>query len=395
MWKWDQGHLAYFQFDVLRALAGYAVNHDLASATRGDLEILTGLSFASPYALPWRNYGRVAKLAMLVSFDGTRAVPTPVAHRLAGVGQATADEYFHFLAQTMTDPSPALQGYDDAIKPRYPLLFAIRYMLTKAATQARGVATLNEIIGAYYKSSFIGDEGQNEFLTLLNRETEFEATAQKIATDPKRQARESLRAIAQISYLQMNNTLLEASLAQGDALDAFKELRPIATAGRLADEEQEIQRRSNFFKGGSVLTFFDYPQTVISDLAEAGFVEGGRIQKTHLIVERNAKLREFYFAQFAPTVCDMCRVDTAASYSRSRPILDLHHKLPLASGTRVEAKGTVMTDLVPICPTCHRAVHGFYTAWLRKNMLTDFANAAQANAAYIDAKKQFTGHTYA
>lgn len=395
MWRWDQGHLAYFQFDTLRAIAGFSLGHDLATANDGALRTVTGLPFASPYPLPWRNYARVAKLMLLVSHDGTKAVPTAVARRLAAAGHVTADEYFHFISQTATDPSPAMQGYDAAISPRYPLLFALRYILTKAATQPRGRATFDEVIGAYRKSGFVGGEGQAAFLTLLGREDEFEAIGKSLTDDRRRQARESLRVIAQISYLQLTNRAIEASLAAEDALDAFNELSPIGVAARAADPDEEIQRRAAFFNGGSTLTFLDFPRTVISDLAQAGFGEGGRLERTHLVVERNGRLRKAYFDRIDPKRCDMCHVDTKATYRRATPVLDLHHKLPLSSGTRVEAAGTIFADLTPLCPTCHRAVHGFYGTWLRDNGVSDFADAAQASDVYNRAKAQFAGHVYA
>lgn len=394
MWRWDQGRLAYFQFDALRAIASFAINNDMSSADSATLEAATGLPFASPYLLPWRNYARIVKEMLLVSHDGGRAVPTAVARRLAGVGQATADEYFHFIAQVTTDPSPAFEGYDSTVAARYPLLFALRYILTKASTQPRGIVSFNEVIGAYHRSEFVGDEDQAQFLGLLGQEAEFESVTAGLP-DTKRQARESLKVIAQISYLQTERTTIEASLAQEDALDAFEDLTPIGQTGRLADPDQELQRRAAFFKGGSTLTFLDFPHTVVTDLAQAGFGEGSRIERTHLVVERNSRLRKAYFDRFQPKRCDMCRMDTKATYRRQNTILDLHHKLPLSSGTRVEAKGTILADLVPLCPTCHRAVHGFYGAWLRGKGVTDFANAAEANAVYDSARAQFAGHIYA
>lgn len=395
MWRWDQGRLAYFQFDILRAIARYSLDRDLAVASEAELFAVTGLPFASPYALPWRNYARVAKLMLIVSYDGAKAVPTAVAHRLAAPGQLTADEFFHFIAQATTDPSPAMQGYDAATPPRFPLLFALRYILTKAATRPGRRVTFDEIIGAYMKSGFTGAESQTAFLTLLDREDKFEAVGGALAADARRQARESLRVIAQISYLQLTGVAIEASLAPKDARDAFEELSPIGFKDRAADPDQEMQRRAAFLKGGSTLTFLAFPHTVISDLAQAGFGEGGRLERTHLVVERNGKLRKAYFDRFAPKMCDICRIDTKATYKRAKPILDLHHKLPLSSGTRVEAAGTIFADLVPLCPTCHRAVHDFYGSWLRDTGVADFANAAEALDVYNRAKAQFAGHVYA
>jgi hypothetical protein len=110
MWHWDQGHLPYFQFDVLRELASVVVETDFKKVTRSMLHERTGLKFAAPeesYA-PWRNYARTLKLALLVSEQDGIAISTPVAKILAQPGTVTCDEYMHFFARVSTEPSAAL-----------------------------------------------------------------------------------------------------------------------------------------------------------------------------------------------------------------------------------------------------------------------------------------------
>ena len=68
-------------------------------------------------------------------------------------------------------------------------------------------------------------------------------------------------------------------------------------------------------------------------------------------------------------------------------VLDLHHALPLSSGTRVASQnGTLLDDLIAICPTCHRAVHRYYDKHLRKANRQDFTDRAEATKVYEDAK---------
>ena len=45
MWHWDQGHLAYFQFDALRAIAAFAEANDFKKADGTTLLAATGLPF--------------------------------------------------------------------------------------------------------------------------------------------------------------------------------------------------------------------------------------------------------------------------------------------------------------------------------------------------------------
>jgi hypothetical protein len=390
MWHWDQGRLEYFEFDVLRRMSQFCLNNDFANASRDELQIAIGLSFDAGPNAPWRNYARTFKSMFIVSNSGGVALPTPVAARLAVAGQVTSDEYFHFVAQATTEPSPALSGYDANAEFRYPLLFALRYILTKLATRHGSTATFAELIGAYAVSGFRGDESQSEFISLLGRESEFALIGKN-----NRQPRESLlRTISQVSYLHTRNGTIEATIHPDDAHEAFEELSPIGGPFE-SDPDAELRRRAAFFRDGSTLSFFEYPQTVLSEVAQAGFREGGRVAKTHLVIERNARLRKEYFGQFDPTICDVCRMDTRKTYPFKNSILDLHHKLPLASGTRIEAKGTVISDLVPVCPTCHRAVHHFYGIWLKDSGKLDFDSRLQANEVYDSMKTKFIGHQYA
>jgi hypothetical protein len=71
--------------------------------------------------------------------------------------------------------------------------------------------------------------------------------------------------------------------------------------------------------------------------------------------------------------------------------------LPLSSGTRVDAKtGTVLDDLVPVCPTCHRAIHRFYDGHLKTETRKDFLNEKEARAIYAQAKGEIIkGDCYA
>jgi hypothetical protein len=394
MWHWDQGRLAYFQFDVLRRAAHFCLHNDFAKASRSELQAAIGLNFNAGPNAPWRNYARIFKAMYIMAGVNGTAVPTAIAERLAVPGNVTADEYFHFVIQATTEPSPALSGYRFDAAFRYPLLFALRYILVKA-TQGLIITSFDEIIGGYSKSGFIGTEDDTAFITLLGNENEFADHGKETNGDLRRQARESLqRTVCQVSYLHLQNQSISASIHSSDAKAAFDELYGIS-GPFLPDADQEILRRASLFKDGSVLDFFDYPRTVVSDLVQAGFEEGRRVERTHLVIERNAGLRREYFSRFDPRQCDMCRLDTKATYPWTNSILDLHHKLPLAAGTQVEAKGTVLSDLAPVCPTCHRAIHRFYSTWLSDSGLKDFENNDQAHHVYNLVKTNFSGHRYA
>jgi len=388
MWHWDQGHLAYFQFDALRQLATFVTANDFKRAARPTLYDATGLAFAAPPThSPWRNYSRVLKLCLLVSEVADRAEPTPVAHILSKPGAVTCDEYLHFLACAFTEPSPALANWRADATFRYPLLFALKYLLAKAAIMENPAASLAEIIGKYQSSGFTGSEDDEDFIRLVGIAARYEDLGAG-APASFRQASESLRVMAQISYLHIRDSQMIVSLDREDAREIFQDLAPIL-GPRAGNREAELRRLAGLFASGTYV--FDYTNTIIGEVVESGFREGSKVKKTHITIERNGSLRKSFFEARPTAICDVCALNTERTYPWTTRVIDIHHLLPLSSGTRVEATGTTFDDLVPVCPSCHRAVHRFYDRWLVSNDRQDFKDSRESRAVYLDLKAQFPG----
>ncbi|MGQ0541709.1 MAG: HNH endonuclease [Blastocatellia bacterium] len=342
MWHWDQGHLPYFQFDALRQIASFVEENDFKLAERDELYAATGLRFAGPSTHnPWRQYSRVLKRCLLVSEVNGVAWPTPVARLLSQPGVVTCDEYFHFIVRCFTEPSPASANWRYNAAFRYPLLFALKYVLTKVSINQGNVATLDEIIGAYRISEFLGSETDEDFIGVVNNNTDYETAGQNATDNLRRQARESLKVIAQISYLHTSGNNMFASLNAADAREIFHDLTPVL-GPHASDRDTEIQRLAGLFQDGFTDISFDYPHTVIEDVVESGFQEGNKVKKTHLTIERNSGLRREFFLLRPTSVCDVCSLNTANTYPWTERIIDLHHLLPLSSGTRVEVTGTTL-----------------------------------------------------
>ena len=391
MWHWDQGRLAYFQFDALRQIAGFVRANDFKTANRIQLLTETGLTFqAPPTHSPWRNYSRILKLCLLVSEINGVAQSTPVANVLSQAGTVTCDEYLHFLASAFTEPSPALEDWRPDAEFRYPLLFSLKYLLGKAAIGQGSITSLDEIIGAYRMSGFDGSEDDEQFISIIRSDSSYENAGKSVPDALRRQSRESLKVISQISYLHIRNGEIFLTLNPEDALNIFKDLFEISGT-RAADRESEIRRLAALFKDGSTNITFDYPNTIVEEVVESGFREGSKVKKTHVTIERNTRLRKEFFRARPTATCDVCTLDTAKTYPWTERIIDLHHLLPLSSGTRVEANGTTFDDLVPVCPNCHRAIHRFYDVWLDGNNKKDFKDTKEARAVYQEMKNQFSG----
>ncbi|HEX7711329.1 MAG TPA: HNH endonuclease [Sphingomonadaceae bacterium] len=385
-WRWDQGRIAFFQFDELRKIAKFAIKHDLKSTLRGPLAEATGLPFRpiNDEYPPWRNYSRMFRAAMLVANIGDQAQPTKIAHLLATDGQVTSDEYFHFLAQAFTDPNPSFQDWAPTDAPRFPLLFTLKFLLARATLNAPVVA-YPEIIGAYVGSGFDGEEDQAAFIGIAKKPWA-RPQRQPGEDDPDRQARESIQVLSQVTYLSATSVDVTVSLDKRDALDVFTSLA--AVKGQQAnDSETEIIRRSALFEGAVAGLELDYSKTALDQTVEAGFSEGTRVERTHVVLERNQAVRKAYFDANPTTSCEVCGRDTHAEYPWADRVLDIHHVLPLCSGTRSTEKGTVLADLVAVCPTCHRAVHRYYSKWMKDEGRKDFVDGNEARKIY-DAAKQ-------
>jgi hypothetical protein len=318
------------------------------------------------------------------------AQPTPVAGLLSQPGAVTSDEYFHFLAQASTEPNPALEAWSATAEFRYPLLFTLKYLLAKAAVGPTPSATLDEIIGAYRVSGFVGHEDDTAFIGILGNDQAYHQSGQSSPDVLRRQARESIKVLCQVSYLHLKNNRVFINLDKKDALKAFGELNPIG-GPRANDRDAEIIRLAGLFAGGSTLDFFDYPNTVVTEVVESGFQEGTKVQKTHVTIERNSGLRKAFFQANPTTICDVCDLDTRQTYPWTERVMDLHHLLPLSSGTRVVGNATTFEDLVPLCPSCHRGVHRYYDNWFRAQQRKDFQNRDEAVAIYNQIKANFPG----
>lgn len=396
MWKWDQGRMEYFQYDVLRTVARFVTEYDLKNSDPSFIRAQTEQPFLPTDYHPWRNHSRIFKLCLLVSEENGIAVPTDIARILARSGIVTCDEYLHFIVEATTDPSPALSDWNDHVpseeEVRHPLCFALKYILAKVAGRNDYRTSITEIVGTYNESGFSGREEDTAFLGLRPRDF----YPIQMGAPNGRQARESIKFISQISYLHYDGEHIIASLDQGDAHDIFQALTPIS-GPRAADRDVEIRRLASFFRDGSDHDFFEYKNTILSNVLESGFEEGGKVKKTHIVLERNTKLRDLFFSRTPTVICDACHIDTNQKYPWVDRVLDLHHVLPLSSGTRVDSRsGTMLEDLVPICPTCHRAVHRFYDGYLKDESKQDFLNETEARSVYGRAKEGITtGSCYA
>ena len=99
--------------------------------------------------------------------------------------------------------------------------------------------------------------------------------------------------------------------------------------------------------------------------------EGDLLMRQVTVRERDPKVRAAALRAYDFT-CAICGIKPAEVYGEfAKSCLDVHHLLPLATASRSRST-TKMSDIVLVCPTCHRALHMFEDpgAWKRLKRLS-------------------------
>ena len=387
-WKWDQGRLAYFRFDNLKAIAAALVPLDgtlldgRADNLRTPLSASTGLPFSPQHYSVWRNYARVFECALLATKQGRRLRVTELCRALAVSGAVGVDQYAGMLMRRFAFPFSAFEGYSPTERATYPFCATVRFLISRMDAPGGATASLDDIFSYVAGNGCVGNEAISVYASL--RPTNYAASVSEV-----RQAREMLIAFSQMSILNWESDQLSLDLVAGDRASAL-ELERLATpeiGGRLPNRADEILRMGAVNQSIAAVP----PVPTRETHADRQFTEGKRVRATHLRIERNPRLRKAFFDGLsAPYHCDVCGAIVNARYPWVDNLLHAHHVLPLGSAARIEATGTSTMDLVALCPTCHDAVHAYYRKWLDDRGADDFPDKATASATYADAKSGYT-----
>lgn len=106
-------------------------------------------------------------------------------------------------------------------------------------------------------------------------------------------------------------------------------------------------------------------QTSVNDLPDSdeedhSTVEGRRILRTHLAVERDPKIsqrkKELVLKQTGELSCEVCNFNFESTYgSIGHYFAEVHHVKPFSSSKT--SRNTRITDLAIVCSNCHRMLH--------------------------------------
>lgn len=385
-WRFDQGRLDYFRFDEVKKIAHALVELDGKSKPgRDDPDIVrialkkySNLPFAPDNYYVWRNYSRVFGFLLLgTDIDGVIYATDLCKDLVSTDSKLDCDDYLAHVARNFYYPSPVFQGYAAQGQLCFPIVAIIKFLISTYRTTGKDYVTLEEIEDYLISNQVTGLEDIKDYKVFTRGKSD-------LSGDENRQLREMVSFVSQFSFLTLSNSNLYLNVVNDD------ELNEILSALQPVIRKQETDRRKEILHLGrrSTQTLSNRISPIQVESIEEEFVEGKKVRVTHLRSERNGKLKSLYFSTTAnPSICDMCQTDTASRYPWVDHVIELHHLLPLSSPVRVESKGTSLRDLVGLCPSCHRATHKYYSAWLKRNDADDFQSHEEALNVYNEAKK--------
>lgn len=386
MWRWDQGRLLYFQFDVLREMAKVLVKFDNVDISqceqlfRDTLVNETGMPFLPTHYTIKRNYSRVFQCSFLANFIGTKLVVTDVCRDLASVNgkQKSADDYLLNYISRFRFPFPAFDNYNSAEQRVYPFCAIIKLLLAQAARGDEAKLSLDDIFSYIISNNCTGFEDIDYYKALTPRAYNYTDTE-------RRQLREMVIFISQLSILKVYNGYLFLDTidenAKAEVLSKF--LKPENRFPK-ADRLEEFYEMTSISQKIVIPTF----EVFTSDPTDIEFIEGNKKRVEHFRVERSGLLRKYYRQMNPIPHCCACGTDMNIRYPWTDYLLEIHHLLPLSSTVAISSKGTSFADIVGLCPSCHRAVHMYYRKWLRANEQSDFKSKQEAHDVFIQATRE-------
>lgn len=123
---------------------------------------------------------------------------------------------------------------------------------------------------------------------------------------------------------------------------------------KLPEEQQFVNTCKNIISPlmGAFAELIGYEEIFI---ANELLKEGAEISVVSKKRERNPRNR-LLCIKIHGEICKICKIDLKKIYSTSKSLLEVHHIEPL-SELDAPKKYDPRTDLVPLCPNCHRAIH--------------------------------------
>ena len=296
----------------------------------------------------------------------------------------SADDYLFEVINRFRFPFPAFQEYQNVGTYIYPFCAIIKFLIAQKIAGKEPSLTIQEI-GEY----IIGNQCTG--LEDIDLYKNLHPTSYNLTGDSIRQVREMVIFIGQLSFLKIfDRRIFLDILGEEDAKVLLTQLIKPAQKEQYEDKVEEFLsltsiKHSIIISGQASLVStsgISLPNTDVSDIE---FVEGQRKRVHHLRIERSPMLRRIYIQLHPEPICDACKSNIKERYPWTDYMLDLHHLLPLSSVVRTLETGTSLSDMVGLCPSCHRAIHSYYSKWLKENSIEDFRSKKEAMEVYLNA----------
>lgn len=393
-WRWDQGRILYFQYDVLKEIARILCRYDgmnvndnqIAVEFRTSLVDGVGLPFAPSYYKVNRNYSRVFQCSLLATTKNqNELIVSDICRKLASDinGFDSADDYFMEVVNRFRFPFPAFQEYNTHEVSVYPFVAIIKYLIALKLKGCESSITLQGIASYIAGNNCTGKEDVEYYKNIHSTGYEFDDKT-------LRQVREMVVFIGQLSFLKLFDKKLYLDVLSEDEAIIISELLKPYEHQPLQDKVEEFMAITTLNEkiiepisiesGGINIPF--------ADSSDVEFIEGKRKRAYHLRIERSPMLRRTFIQLHPEPICDACKINIKTKYPWVDYMLDLHHLLPLSSVVRTVVTGTSLDDIVGLCPSCHRAIHSYYSKWLKSNSQEDFKSKKEAMQVYLEAIRE-------
>lgn len=394
-WRWDQGRVIYFQYDVLKEIARTLLSYDGKNVNQPDVAEKFKSALISNSGLPFlptnyrvnRNYSRVFQCSMLATTkDKGFLVCSDICKALVSrvSGFESADDYFIEIVNRFSFPFPAFQEYNIEDERVYPFCAIIKFLIAKLKKGMDPSLTLEDISKYIIGNSCTGLEDIDYYKQL-------QESSYTLSGDSIRQLREMVIFIGQLSFLKIFDKKLCLDVLSEDDADMILNnlIHPFISAPQ-SNKVDEFISITSLSPQIVPTTPVQIGHTSIPFLNsnDIEFSEGKRKRAYHLRIERSPMLRRIYIQLHPEPICDACHQNMKRKYPWTLYMLDLHHLLPLSSVIKTLDTGTSLNDMVGLCPSCHRAVHTYYSKWLESNNREDFQSKVEAMEVYLKAIKE-------
>lgn len=384
-WRFEQGRSTYFCLDNLKETAAVFLKHDGANmsgaeGTDIDLELRsrTGLPFRPSSYRVLRNYGRLYKLVGILEQASGQIQITKLGKRLAEE-QIDYDEYFVELSKILTFPSPAFpvsfKEFGEDPPEINPIKLLARCLAPLASSddqvEEQGIS-VDWIYKKLSRSLVSGNEADGFDYQNL-KETEAETSGDDESTS-KRQIREFLQFISQASFFKFYNSTLYLDVEGPEELNCL--LRDLNITESITTKSED-----------KAVPVANTRPTSITLQDDTRVFEGGKKEVFHRRTERSPLLRKLYIRNSSnPYTCRMCDLDTSKIHPDIESLIEVHHLLPLSSNIRNDENGTTLSDVVGLCPNCHRIIHRVYSKYLKNKNREDFRDGDEAKELFNDVR---------